>query len=86
MTIPKCLSRCSAYKYAGVEYGRECWCGNTVNFNGTVKEGSGGTVGKNVSNSECSFKCPGNSSEFCGAGSRLSLYYFDFAKAARNGG
>lgn len=79
MTIEKCLSDCWMYKYAGVEYGRECWCGNVLSVAGT-----GLTPGANVSNSECALKCPGNSSEFCGERARMSLYYYDFAKAARN--
>lgn len=75
MTIEKCLSDCYMYAYAGVEYGRECWCGNSL------------TTGyANMSDSQCSFSCPGNSSEFCGAGNRLNLYWYDFAKAARNKG
>ncbi|KUJ19463.1 WSC-domain-containing protein [Mollisia scopiformis] len=82
MTISKCLSDCSQYKYAGVEYGRECWCGNTLDFAGN----SGATPGKNVTDKECNYVCPGNSSEFCGAASKLSLFYFDFRKVARDGG
>lgn len=32
-TIAKCLATCQSgsYKYAGVEYGEECWCSNTMN-------------------------------------------------------
>lgn len=32
MTINMCFDTCKAggYSYAGLEYGRECWCGNTV--------------------------------------------------------
>lgn len=85
MTIDKCLSNCYAYKYAGVEYGRECWCSNSLNWAGN----SGATPGANltnVGNKDCGFTCPGNGSQYCGAGSRLSLYYFDFAKAAKNNG
>ncbi|CZR61363.1 uncharacterized protein PAC_11259 [Phialocephala subalpina] len=85
MTIDKCLSNCYAYKYAGVEYGRECWCSNSLNWAGD----SGATPGANltnVGNKDCGFTCPGNGSQYCGAGSRLSLYYFDFAKAAKNSG
>lgn len=81
MTIDRCLSQCSQYKYAGVEYGRECWCGDTINFNGTLAP----IPGKNVSDTECSYTCPGNSSQFCGAGNRINLYWFDFVKAAANG-
>lgn len=77
MTIAHCLEICAAYKYAGVEYASECWCGDAIDFVGN----EGATPGGNVSDSECSFTCKGNSSEFCGAGLRLSLYYFDVEKA-----
>ncbi|KAH8591742.1 WSC domain-containing protein [Bisporella sp. PMI_857] len=82
MTIEKCLETCWKYAYAGVEYGRECWCGNTLNVAGNT----GATPSTNVSDSLCSFTCPGNSSEFCGSGGRLNLYWFDQAKADRNSG
>ena len=34
--------------------------------------------------SDCGFICPGNSSEFCGSGMRLSLFWFDSVKAEKN--
>ncbi|PMD40623.1 WSC-domain-containing protein [Hyaloscypha variabilis F] len=77
MTIEKCLSGCWMYQYAGVEYGRECWCGNTLNTGG---------ANLNISDSGCSFTCPGNSSEYCGAGTHLNLYWFDVRKAMMNNG
>ncbi|KAF4635933.1 hypothetical protein G7Y89_g2164 [Cudoniella acicularis] len=80
MTIEMCLSTCWDYAYAGVEYGRECWCGNTLNVAGNL----GATPSANVSDSQCNFLCPGNSTEYCGAGSRLNLYWFDSVKAAAN--
>ncbi|PMD64690.1 WSC-domain-containing protein, partial [Hyaloscypha bicolor E] len=60
MTVEACVNACSAYTYAGIEYGRECYCGNTINPGG----GPAPTT-------DCSFLCPGNSLEYCGAGSRL---------------
>ncbi|KAG9230010.1 WSC domain-containing protein [Amylocarpus encephaloides] len=76
MTIELCLSTCYNYAYAGVEYGRECWCGNSLNT------ANYGTQALNVSDSQCNFQCPGNSTEYCGAGGRMSLYWFDSVKAA----
>ncbi|KAG7104597.1 WSC domain-containing protein like [Verticillium longisporum] len=70
MTTKACAERCWDYGYAGVEYGRECWCGNTLNFAGNT----GATPGKNVTNAECKMTCPGDKNAYCGAGSRLSLY------------
>ena len=85
MTIEKCLADCWMYAYAGVEYGRECWCGNSLNWAGDI---GNRTPGKNLTDfprgSDCGFLCPGNSSEYCGSGGKLSLFWFDTAKAAAN--
>lgn len=70
MTIGMCLSACYDKNYAGVEYGRECWCGDALNIGG----GGDSTPAANVTAKDCSFTCPGNSTEYCGAGVRLSLY------------
>ncbi|KAL8832686.1 MAG: hypothetical protein Q9170_004784 [Blastenia crenularia] len=64
MTVEICLSACSAYQYAGVEYGRECWCDNSI----------ASTATKATAESQCTFKCAGNATEICGAGNRLTLY------------
>jgi hypothetical protein len=63
MTIEKCAAACAGYTNFGVEYGRECYCSNTIN------EGSVQTE-----LSDCSFACPGNPTENCGAGNRLDMY------------
>lgn len=63
MTIEKCAAACSAFTKFGVEYARECYCGNELND---------GSVSTSIS--ECSFDCPGDSSEKCGAGNRLNVY------------
>ncbi|KAK4168541.1 putative copper radical oxidase [Cladorrhinum sp. PSN259] len=65
MTVAKCTSACLAANYilAGVEYGGECFCGNTISNGGAPSTG-------------CSMTCNGNSSEFCGAGSRLNVYNY----------
>ncbi|KAF2475461.1 heme peroxidase [Lindgomyces ingoldianus] len=63
MTVEKCSAFCSSYKLFGLEYGRECYCGNALGSSSTI---SGQT--------DCSMACTGNSSETCGAGSRISLY------------
>lgn len=53
--------------YAGVENGRECWCGNEIQSpaNNTA-----------VAESDCKTPCTGNKSIFCGAGARLYLYKY----------
>lgn len=70
MTIDKCLERCWDFNYAGVEYGRECWCGDKLDFVGNA----GATPGKNVTDDKCWFLCPGDDMKYCGAGGHMSLY------------
>lgn len=70
MTIDLCLQKCYNYLWAGVEYGRECWCGNKLNLAGN----KAATPGKNVTKTECNMLCSGDKNVYCGAGVRLSLY------------
>jgi len=71
MTVNRCLTQCTQFEFAGIEYGRECWCSNTLNLAGNP----GATPGFNATASDCSFRCPGsNNSEYCGAGLRLTMY------------
>ncbi|KAI9735773.1 MAG: hypothetical protein M1818_006382 [Claussenomyces sp. TS43310] len=63
MTLENCAEFCAGYTYWGVEYGRECYCGNAFNAGSIVANAT-----------DCSFLCPGNSLEYCGAGDRLSTY------------
>ncbi|KAJ0296557.1 hypothetical protein COL516b_011586 [Colletotrichum fioriniae] len=63
MTAEKCSSFCSKYSHFGVEYGRECYCGNTIQSQALT-----------VDRSECGFTCSGNPSELCGAGNRMDIY------------
>ncbi|KAG5931668.1 hypothetical protein E4U53_001660 [Claviceps sorghi] len=63
MTLEKCAKFCSAYVYWGTEYGRECYCGNSLD-----KTSAAAPIG------DCSMVCGGDASEYCGAGNRLELY------------
>jgi hypothetical protein len=65
MTVEICASACSGFAMFGVEYGHECYCGASLN-SGSLS----------APTSECSFVCPGNNNEFCGAGNRLNVYQF----------
>ena len=49
------------YKYAGLEYYGECFCGATVN-------------GPKVDESLCNFPCTGDSGEACGGNDIISVY------------
>ncbi|KAF5637309.1 WSC domain protein [Fusarium tjaetaba] len=71
MTIDTCLEKCWMYKYAGVENGRECWCGNNINWQGLLPSFG---QGKNVSMTDCNIGCPGNNLAYCGGLARMNLY------------
>ncbi|PSK50339.1 Kremen protein 1 [Elsinoe australis] len=66
MTLENCASYCNGYKYFGVEFGAECYCGSFL--------GDGSVV---TADTDCSMTCPGNSRELCGAGNRLTVYQLD---------
>ncbi|KAM7191558.1 putative fungistatic metabolite [Naviculisporaceae sp. PSN 640] len=63
MTLESCRAFCAAFTYFGVEYARECYCGNTLNTGSVAAPAS-----------DCSFTCSGNALQYCGAGNRLSVY------------
>ncbi|KZF20208.1 WSC-domain-containing protein [Xylona heveae TC161] len=62
-TVQSCATTCSGFTYFGVEYSRECYCGNVLSA-GAVVASDGG----------CTMTCAGNSSEYCGGPSRLNIY------------
>jgi hypothetical protein len=64
MTIEKCASLCSDYTFYGLEYGGECYCGNTIDHGAF----------KFVDQSVCNMACKGNSEEICGGNSALNIY------------
>ena len=62
MTIEKCAERCAEYRYFGVEYSRECYCGNELG-------------GQLAPAKECGMLCMGsNGNQWCGGPDRLNLY------------
>ncbi|KIY03560.1 uncharacterized protein Z520_00251 [Fonsecaea multimorphosa CBS 102226] len=64
-TVVSCLQACQGYLYAGVEYGGQCFCGNTL---------AAGSV--NASASDCSMTCNNNQTEYCGGPNRLNMYIY----------
>ena len=65
LTISTCIDFCGKkpYKYAGAEYGRECWCADTFSAGSAL-----------VKDSDCSMPCSGDKGTLCGAGNKLSVY------------
>ncbi|KAF2102406.1 WSC-domain-containing protein, partial [Rhizodiscina lignyota] len=65
MTVDYCLNFCKDYTYAGIEYGSQCYCGNTLASAAAPKAGELGS---------CNMPCNGNSTQFCGGNWALSSY------------
>ena len=63
MTIESCALFCNKHKFFGLEYGRECWCGDEKLPQTTI-----------AADSDCSFACAGDATSKCGAGYRLDAY------------
>lgn len=63
-TNANCIKYCQSkgFKYAGTEYGAECFCGNDISSS-TKKP-----------NSDCDMACAGNANEKCGGPGRLTLW------------
>jgi hypothetical protein len=62
VTVESCVSACgtAGYKYAGVQYGHQCFCGNGYGTYGT--------------STNCSMLCAGNAAEICGGNWANSIY------------
>ncbi|PPQ72248.1 hypothetical protein CVT24_002348 [Panaeolus cyanescens] len=67
VTIETCTSTCASlkYTYAGLEYGHECWCGNTLHMSVTSAQDP---------SVACKQACDDNTNEICGDIGMLSLY------------
>lgn len=67
MTVEKCIDSCSGqgFTYAGLEFGRECYCGNDVPADRAPQPGQPGN---------CVMKCAGDNGEYCGGYGTISLY------------
>ncbi|KAH7309534.1 WSC domain-containing protein [Stachybotrys elegans] len=69
LTIGGCQALCAreGTKYAGLENGRECWCGNDI------QDSQSNVL---VDKAECQAPCSGDSAQTCGSGARIHLYEF----------
>ncbi|KAK1594865.1 WSC domain-containing protein [Colletotrichum navitas] len=63
MTLDSCMANCTGFDYWGTEYGRECYCGNSLAPSAT-----------SAPLTDCSMQCSGDSTQYCGAGDRIELY------------
>ncbi|KAK4148740.1 WSC domain-containing protein [Chaetomidium leptoderma] len=61
MTVETCADFCQGFQYFGLEYSRECYCGNEL-------------VGAAAPEDECSEICRGDATQWCGAPDRLNIY------------
>jgi hypothetical protein len=67
MTVDTCIAFCAGkgFSMAGLEYSRECYCGNSIPAAASPAPGQLGG---------CGMRCSGNETEICGDSMRLSLY------------
>lgn len=72
MTLEGCAEQCEGWEYFGAEYGRECFCGNTLR---------GGSAPAPLN--DCSMTCAGDQYQYCGAGNRLELYRLASASSSK---
>ncbi|KLU87640.1 hypothetical protein MAPG_06635, partial [Magnaporthiopsis poae ATCC 64411] len=68
MTVQACIDFCGGgadkpYKYAGLEFSRECWCGNSLS-----------PLATKFADSECNTACDGDAKIICGGSMKLSVY------------
>ncbi|KAJ7113106.1 glyoxal oxidase N-terminus-domain-containing protein [Mycena epipterygia] len=65
LTMENCVASCIAQNFtiAGGEFSTQCFCGNDLIEGATP-----------AAESDCNMPCGGNSTQACGAGSRLSIY------------
>jgi hypothetical protein len=68
MTVPLCLAFCNqnGFRYAGVEYSRECWCAVHLS-----------SLSVKLPDSECNLACDGQPAMICGGPWKLSVYKAD---------
>ncbi|CAF9936950.1 MAG: hypothetical protein HETSPECPRED_010510 [Heterodermia speciosa] len=66
LSVELCAAICKGYTYFGVEYFRECYCGNTLAPSSQPAQAG-----------ECNSPCSGDNTEICGGASRLNLYQFN---------
>lgn len=61
MMVEMCADFCKDFRYFGVEYSSQCYCGDELG-------------GEAAPEGECSELCGGNSAEWCGGPDRMNIY------------
>ncbi|CAG2245525.1 unnamed protein product [Mytilus edulis] len=64
INLAKCRENCKGYKYVGLQYRVQCFCGNRLEK----------TRYKQKPESDCNMRCPGELSRICGSAGRNSVY------------
>ncbi|PAA82585.1 hypothetical protein BOX15_Mlig003751g3, partial [Macrostomum lignano] len=74
MSHKLCSSICSigSFSYFGVQYGDECYCGNSFGSHGLASE------------ADCSMDCPGNAVQKCGGSNRNSVFSLSYPVSDNN--
>ncbi|KAM7189362.1 WSC domain containing protein, partial [Naviculisporaceae sp. PSN 640] len=67
MTVQKCLSFCKTaieggYKFAGLEYAKECWCAQQLL-----------SLSAKLDDAQCTLPCDGDKSQICGDALKLTV-------------
>ncbi|KAL1884282.1 hypothetical protein VTK73DRAFT_3266 [Phialemonium thermophilum] len=72
MTVRDCLTFCgdgsTQYKYAGLEYSRECWCAQRLS-----------DLSTKFPDNVCNLGCDGNQTQACGGNLKLTIYMLSAA-------
>ncbi|KAK7934673.1 WSC-domain-containing protein [Apiospora marii] len=78
MTVPMCTSACKGqgFAFAGLEYGRECWCGNTKSD--ALEDASDPQCAM-----QCDMPCGGDGNTICGGRAAIGIYKDGSKKAKR---
>ncbi|VDI62853.1 Hypothetical predicted protein, partial [Mytilus galloprovincialis] len=64
ITLAKCRDNCKGYKYSGLQYRTQCFCGNKLANKQYPR----------VPESDCNMACADETNRMCGGGYRNSIY------------